>query len=132
MQHLASLLYVDRSNALSSFFRLLDSTVTLSAATGSSPASNTLRFKVLRVFTLLFPLVLIGAVDAGDYVAKDTDLEAKHKFDLKQSLAQAQAHRLMDGMHFILTESIRPPPDEMQRIIEAAGDCETFLLSSHL
>jgi hypothetical protein len=75
-------------------------------------------------WTLLFWLSL--PADSLELTPCDGELESKYQFNLKDSLARSSQSRLLAGMHFFVSDNVRPPPDEMKRIIEAnGGTCST-------
>ena len=49
-------------------------------------------------------------LDWDDYILKDGIAESKFKFHLKESLAKAKEHKLLEGYSILLTPHITQPP----------------------
>ena len=62
----------------------------------------------------------------------DKEIEARFNFKLSESLERARAAPLLQGLSFYLTDTIKPPKDEMTLIIETAGrSCVCTLPYAH-
>lgn len=53
-------------------------------------------------------------VDVNDFIIVDKDAERKYRFRLKESLARAQANRLLNGYNVLVTPSVKPGPKDMK------------------
>jgi len=49
-----------------------------------------------------------------DFIIIDKDAERKYKFQLKESLKQARAKRLLEGYNVLVTPSVKPGPKDMK------------------
>jgi len=59
--------------------------------------------------------------DPSKYLVSDSVNEKEYKFKLKNSLANAREQPLLNGVSFFVTESVRPPPSDLQTVIVAGG-----------
>ncbi|KAI9008409.1 hypothetical protein BC832DRAFT_423819 [Gaertneriomyces semiglobifer] len=63
-------------------------------------------------------------IDVGSFLLKDAKAEKQYGFDLKRSLTVAKDQlggRLLSGIKIYATPSVKPPVEELQEILQAAG-----------
>ncbi|KAJ3180134.1 Mediator of DNA damage checkpoint protein 1 [Gaertneriomyces sp. JEL0708] len=63
-------------------------------------------------------------IDVGNFLLKDAKAEKQYGFDLKRSLSVAKDQlggRLLSGIKIHATPSVKPPVEELQEILQAAG-----------
>uniref|UniRef100_T1I7S3 Mediator of DNA damage checkpoint protein 1 n=1 Tax=Rhodnius prolixus TaxID=13249 RepID=T1I7S3_RHOPR len=60
-------------------------------------------------------------VDHDKYLLKDKAAEQQFSFTLKESLAKARKTPLLRGKSIFVTNSVKPPPLDMQSIVECSG-----------
>lgn len=52
--------------------------------------------------------------DVNEFIVVDKDAERRFEFRLKESLAKARDHRLLDGYNILVTPSVKPGPKDMK------------------
>ncbi|XP_023220548.1 kinesin-related protein 4-like [Centruroides sculpturatus] len=60
-------------------------------------------------------------VDHAEYLLKDSAAEKQYKFNLKETLDNAQRMPLLKGWSIHVTNKVKPVPEQMKDIIEFAG-----------
>ncbi|KAF2364349.1 Forkhead-associated (FHA) domain [Trinorchestia longiramus] len=59
--------------------------------------------------------------DPWEYIVKDTEMEKKYSFDLRQSLLKARGRRLFAGLSIHATPCVLPQPDDMRDLVVSGG-----------
>jgi len=60
-------------------------------------------------------------LDEAKFMLKDSASEKQFKFSLKETLGTSARSKLLQGMKFFITPNTKPPPDQMEIIINCAG-----------
>lgn len=61
-------------------------------------------------------------LDPMEYIVEDKLAQKKFQFDLKKSISCARTMPLYTGRYFHVTKHVKPGPEDMQAMIEAAGE----------